>query len=88
MPNIRKKGKKFVGAWIPEKMHAAYRRRAVSEGQPVSTIIENLLAEAAGSDAWLVNDAPLNSSATAAVDPREKVVKAIKNYGKIGRGSK
>ena len=43
MPNVRKKGKKFIGAWIPEKLHQRLQALAAQRGCALSDVIDELL---------------------------------------------
>lgn len=43
MPNQRKKGKKFVAAWIPEKLHEDLTAIAKKEVKTVSEVVDELL---------------------------------------------
>ena len=43
MPNARKKGKKFVGAWVTGKLYSQLRDVSESSGKPASEIIADLL---------------------------------------------
>lgn len=75
MPNARKKGKKFVGAWVPNKLYADLHRAAKHTGQPASEIIDALLTEyTAGADA--LRDAPNSADDPAAQAAARSIVSA------------
>lgn len=69
MANVRKKGKKFVGAWIPEELYRDLRAVAADRGVPASDIIDQLLSDYSARQQSL-RDAPLSSAPPATTEAR------------------
>lgn len=68
MPNQRKKGKKFVGAWLPEKLYADLQRIAKIRGVAASAIVDDLLTAHVGGSVAALKDAPNSDPALAAAE--------------------
>lgn len=73
MPNVRKKGKKFVGAWIPDKLYADIKRIAVAKDVSATDIISEPLTEHV-TGAGQLRDAPASSA---------KAQAAVKEVGDV-----
>ena len=45
MPNQRKKGKAFIGGYVPKNVADAFKDAAESRGMTVKDLLENLIKE-------------------------------------------
>lgn len=62
MPNARKKGKKFVGAWVSNKLYADLQRAARDRDKAASTIIDELLTAHVPGALDFLSESPLSSA--------------------------
>ena len=46
MPNVRKKGKKFVGAWVKAPLYRGLKRLSEEQGTPISDLLALWAVEA------------------------------------------
>jgi hypothetical protein len=66
MPNVRKKGKKFVSAWIPTALYTSLRAVADQQNRPASDVINELLTQYTESQPLTLRDSPASSAKVAA----------------------
>lgn len=76
MPNIRKKGKKLVSAWVPEKLHEQLRTLAKRQNCTASDVIDKLLTDYANTYA----PAALNDAISSSKNTPPVVAVEVKSY--------
>ena len=84
MPNVRKAGKKFVGAWIPDALYLQLKRVAAKQKRPVSEVMDELLTTYAANHP---PDALHDAAPSSAIRPetKAKVLSTLKTYGSLRR---